>query len=112
MNATCHRPERSEMVRIVGIHHLGGHSMRLLFSDGWFRDLDLGPMLRGPAFDRHRSDPAFFARARVMHGTIAWPDDSDLDALVLRGHELPATGEPPRVLHEAPTPPAEPPAER
>lgn len=88
------------IVGVRGIHVLGSLQVRLLFTDGLVRDLDLAPVMTGPAFARHREDPAFFARARVRHGTVTWPDDSDLDPLVLHGDEQPAQGEGPRVLGE------------
>jgi hypothetical protein len=58
-------------------------------------------MLTGPAFERHRTDDAFFGKAGVRHGTVAWPDDSDLDPSVLHGDARPAAGDSPRVLGES-----------
>ena len=91
----------STTITVRGLHVLGDLRVRLLFSDGLVRDLDLTPMLTGPAFARHRADAAFFGKARIRHGAVAWPDDSDLDPMVLHGDELPAVGEGPRVLGEA-----------
>ena len=94
-----------EIVGVRGISVLEPLRLRLLFSDGLVRDLDLAPVMTGPAFVRHREDPAFFARARVRHGTVTWPDDSDLDPVVLHGDEAPAEGDGPRVLGESAPPP-------
>src|SRR5712691_783988 len=91
----------NEMVSVLGLHVIGHMKLRLMFSDGLVRDLDLSPMLTGPAFTRHRTDAAFFSRARVRHGTVIWPDDSDLDPVVLHGDELPANGDGPRLLGES-----------
>ena len=90
----------STTISVRGVHVLGTLRVRLLFSDGLVRDLDLSPMLTGPAFARHRSDAAFFGKARIRHGTLAWPDDSDLDPTVLHGDELPAMGQGPHLLGE------------
>ena len=90
----------STTITVRGVHVLGALRVRLLFSDGLVRDLDLSPMLTGPAFARHRLDAAFFGKARIRHGTITWPDDTDLDPTVLHGDELPAVGQGPRVLGE------------
>lgn len=90
---------------VRGVHVLGPMQVRLLFSDGLVRDLGLEPLLAGAIFGRHRSDPGFFARARVERGTLAWPDGSALDPLILHGDEVPAMGEGPRVLAETAAPP-------
>ena len=87
-------------VSIRGIRVLGDRRVRLLFSDGLVRDLDLNPTLTGPAFERHRLDAVFFRKARIGHGTVTWPDGSDLDPMVLHRDELPAVGQGPRVLGE------------
>ena len=91
---------KHEIITVRGVHIPAHLRLRLLFSDGLVRDLDLAPMLTGPAFERHRHDPAFFARARIRHGTVTWPDDSDLDPLVLHGDAPPSRGFGPRVLGE------------
>lgn len=101
MESMARRPASPELVGVRGIHVLGALQVRLLFSDGLVRDLDLAPLMSGPAFARHREEPAFFARARVRHGTVTWPDDSDLDPLVLHGDEKPARGGGPRVVGES-----------
>ncbi len=95
------RANQGEVVTVRELQILGHMKLRLLFSGGVVRELDLSPMLTGPAFTRHRTDEAFFSRARVRYGTVTWPDDSDLDPVVLHGDELPAHGEGPRVLGES-----------
>jgi hypothetical protein len=95
------RTKQSEIVSVRELQILGHMRVRLLFSDGLVRELDLSPMLTGPAFARHRTDETFFSRAHVLDGTVTWPDDSDLDPIVLHGDELPANGDGPRVLGES-----------
>lgn len=59
---------------------------RLTFSDGTVGYVDLGPVIAsGPVFEPHRTDPDFFRRVYVDEacGTIAWPNDTDLDPDVL-----------------------------
>lgn len=89
----------SRPARIFRVDHLGLHSLRLTFSDGLVRELDLGPMLTGEAFDGLR-DPSVFAQVAVddLAGTIRWPGGIDLDPDVLHGDHEPASGRGPTVL--------------
>lgn len=81
------------MVRVRSVQCLGGFVVELGFTDGESRRLDLAPYLRGPVFERHRADPAFFGAVRVdaAAGTICWPDGTDLDPDVLRWGLRPAS---------------------
>lgn len=84
MNAK--RPPRIESAEVVG-----GFVVRLGFSDGVVRDVDLTPFLRGPIFENLR-DPARFLELRVDKelGTIVWPNGADIDPDVLYGSASPA----------------------
>ncbi len=75
--------------------------MRLTFSDRLVRELDLEPTLHGGVLE-HLRDSVAFAGVFVdeIAGTIAWPNDVDLDPDVLHGDHRPATGQPPVVLRE------------
>lgn len=75
----------SGMVRISGVEVVRGFVVRLTFTDGTVGELDLEPLIWGPVFEPHRSDPGFFARVHVddISGTIPWPNDTDLDPDVL-----------------------------
>lgn len=75
--------------------------LRLTFSDGLVRELDLDRMLDGGAFEPLR-DPAEFAKAAVdeVAGTVSWSNGIDLDPDVLHGDRSPALGLPPAVLRE------------
>ena len=89
------------MPRIVEAEHLGGYSLRLTFSDGLVRELDLEPVLIGEVFSQLRDEP-FFAQVAidVQTRTICWPNGVDLDPDVLHGDFEPATGPAARVLRE------------
>jgi len=62
------------------------YTLRLTFTNGEQRRLQMAPYLDVPVFRRLR-DPAFFALARAAHGTVAWPGgiDFDPDILYLEG---------------------------
>jgi hypothetical protein len=81
----------SELVDVESVAPLAGYNVRLAFSDGIERTVDLEPYLRGPIFERVR-DPEYFRRVRVDKdtGTIAWPNGADIDPLILRYDLVPA----------------------
>ena len=48
----------TELVRIRAVTPLSGFRVRLGFTDGSEREIDLQPYLRGPIFEPLRRDPA------------------------------------------------------
>ncbi len=82
------------MLKDIGeVRHAGGHRLWIRFCDGASGEVDISKLIPfDGVFEPHR-DEAFFARVRVDDetGTIAWPNDTDLDADVL--HSL-VTGNP------------------
>ncbi len=91
----------SRPARVIEAEPLGELRVRLTFSDGLVRELDLGPMLHGGVLEPLR-DPVEFAGVFVdeFAGTIAWPNGVDMDPDVLHGDHRPASGQPPTVLRE------------
>lgn len=81
-----------EFVRVTSAEVLGHYRLRLGFSDGSSRDVDLTGELHGPVFES-LADPDFFAQVRVDHelGAVVWPNGADLDPLVLHGDFEPAS---------------------
>ncbi len=75
----------AKMVRIVSVEPLDNFVVRLTFTDGIVRAVDLAPFLWGPVFESLREDPELFRQVRVdpQLGTIVWPNDADLDPDVL-----------------------------
>lgn len=51
--------------------------LRVTFTNGEVRRFDATPYLAYPVFERLR-DPAFFSLVQADHGTVAWPDGTDL----------------------------------
>jgi hypothetical protein len=58
---------------------LGDFTLRIEFSDGSVRDVDLSEELHGEVFEPLK-DPDLFAQVRVNPdtGTIEWPNGADL----------------------------------
>ncbi|HEV3095084.1 MAG TPA: DUF2442 domain-containing protein [Solirubrobacteraceae bacterium] len=81
-----------EFVRVTSVDVLGHYKLRLGFSDGSARDVDLTGELHGPVFEP-LADPGYFAQVQVDDelGTVAWPNGADLDPLVLHGDFEPAS---------------------
>ncbi|WP_165064592.1 DUF2442 domain-containing protein [Paludisphaera rhizosphaerae] len=66
------------ILRIREAQVCGPHSLRLTFSDGATKRVDVRPLLVGPIFEPLR-DPAYFAQATLdpTCGTVVWPNGAD-----------------------------------
>jgi hypothetical protein len=82
----------STLIRIRTVLPLEAFRVRLGFTDGSEREVDLEPYLRGPIFEPLRRDPDLFAAVRVDRelGTIVWPNGADIDPDVLYWGREPA----------------------
>jgi hypothetical protein len=83
-------------VRIRAVELLHDYTLRLAFSDGSSRDVDLEPELWGPMFEPLR-DPEEFRKVTVDPelGTVVWPNGADLDPDVLHGDQTAVDAKPP-----------------
>lgn len=68
------------MIRIRSVEPLEGYHVRLTFTDGTVRTVDLEPFLMGPVFEPLRKDPRNFRAVRVDEelGTIVWDNGADI----------------------------------
>ena len=66
------------ILHIMEVEVCGPHSLRLLFSDGKRKRVNLFPHLDGPIFEPLR-DPHYFARVSIdpVAGTVVWPNEAD-----------------------------------
>lgn len=73
--------KHSGIVRICSVEPLHDFVVRLEFTDGTVGEVDLEPLIWEPVFEPHRRDPEFLKQVYVneISGTIAWPNDTDLD---------------------------------
>lgn len=90
----------TKLARVSDVEHLGGRVLRVTFTDGLVRELDLGGILHGVLSSI--DDDEVFASVTVdaTAGTVAWPNGIDLDPDVLHGDFAPASTVEPRVLRE------------
>jgi hypothetical protein len=85
----------SELIKIDAVEPLEGHWLRLGFSDGAVKEVDVGEILaRGAVFADIRDRREVFEQVRVNPetGTIEWPGEVDLDPEVLYGRFEPSSG--------------------
>lgn len=80
------------MIWIRTVSVLEQFRVRLEFSDGVQKVVDLDPLLRGPIFEPLRADPDLFRTVQVDDelGTIVWANGADIDPDVLYGTHVPA----------------------
>ena len=73
------------LVRTQSVKVLERFRVRLEFTDGTQKEVDLEPYLRGPIFEPIRNGPRVFASVKVdgRAGTIAWDNGADIDPDVL-----------------------------
>lgn len=79
-------------VRIASVKPLDGFLVRLAFTDGTTRDVDLQPYLHGPIFAPIRNDLQVFRSVPVdvRMGTLVWDNGADIDPDVLYKELTPA----------------------
>jgi hypothetical protein len=85
----------TDLIKINHVEPLDDHWLRIEFSDGAVKDVDLGELLaRGGVFAEIRDDRRAFEQVRVNveSHTIEWPGGLDVDPEVLYGRHEPATG--------------------
>lgn len=83
------------LVRIRTVTPVENFVVRLGFTDGSERAIDLAPYLHGPIFAPLLDDPALFRAVMVdpQLGTIVWPNGADIDPDVLYHGRTPASWE-------------------
>jgi len=84
-----------KLIRIKSVEPLENFTVRLEFTDGTSREIDLEPFLRGKVFDSVRNNPEDFRAVEVDErmGTIVWQSGADIDPDVLYHNLKPAWAE-------------------
>jgi hypothetical protein len=82
-----------QIVKVVEVEPLGGHRLRIVFSDGRWGEHDFAEIVGGPGpMVEPLRDPAFFEQVFVELGVPTWPNGFDLDAIKLH-MDMDAAGE-------------------
>lgn len=83
------------MIGVRSVQPLDGYRLRVGFTDGTERDIDVERFLRGPVFEEIRAHRSEFEAVRVDAElqTIVWPNGADIDPEVLYGLFEPAWAE-------------------
>lgn len=88
--------EETAMLRdVTQVKHLEGYRLWCRFDDGFGGEVDLQPVLSLRGLFEPLRDLNYFAQVRVNPdlGTICWPNDADVDPVVLyalvSGTEIP-----------------------
>ena len=85
----------NEIVYVTEVHPLDGFWVRLAFSDGAVKEIDLSePLAAGGVFTPIYEQREVFEQVAVnpQSGTVKWPGEVDLDPEVLYGRYEPASG--------------------
>jgi hypothetical protein len=73
------------MIKLVRLTITGDDTLELVFSDGAAAHWSAADLIaRDTAMTRPLNDPAYFARAFIEGGALAWPDGFELSADGLR----------------------------
>ena len=77
------------ILHVLKAKAIGAFRLRLKFSNGIEKTVDVTPLLRGPVF-KPLLTPAYFARVSIdpIAGTVVWPNGADFAPEAL--HQLPA----------------------
>jgi hypothetical protein len=72
------------LVKIVRVEPVGGHRLKIWFSNGMAGEHDFSPDLAvGGSMVEPLRDTAYFARVFIELGVLAWPNGYDMDAIAL-----------------------------
>ncbi|MBA3291059.1 MAG: DUF2442 domain-containing protein [Actinobacteria bacterium] len=91
----------TRLVHVTEVEPLEGFVLRVSFTDGVTREVDVDELLRGPVFEPLRANPELFRQVRVESGATVWPNGADIDPVVLHGSAEPAWKEDERDSHQA-----------
>ncbi|MDZ7377242.1 MAG: DUF2442 domain-containing protein [candidate division KSB1 bacterium] len=75
----------NKLIRIKSVTVLKDFWVRLEFTDGTQKEIDLEPFLHGPIFQPIKNNPLMFRSVKVdpHMGTIVWDNGADIDPDVL-----------------------------
>jgi hypothetical protein len=80
------------MIRVATVQALEDYRLRVGFTDGTERDIDVRPYMHGAIFEPLKRDRRLLEAVTIDAdlGTVVWPNGADIDPDVLYGIEEPA----------------------
>ena len=78
------------LIRVTQVEPLEHFQCLVTFEDGSQKQIYLLPYLKGPIFDKIRTDAAVFRSVKVIDGTLGWENGADIDPDVLYYELTPA----------------------
>jgi hypothetical protein len=87
----------TDMIRATQVEALEGYVIRVSFSDGAVKEIDMsGELAEAKGVFKALRDSRIFSQVRVddFSGAVEWPGEIDLDPEVLYGLFEPASGRP------------------
>ena len=82
--------EQPEMVLVESFEKVGEYRIRMRFTDGQEREIDLMPFLHGPVFEPLLANRRLFDTIHIEGGTIAWDNGADIAPETLNEDSQPA----------------------
>lgn len=69
------------VILVESVKVLDSYRVRVKFTDGVEKEIDLEPVIWGPVFEQIRNDPEYFRQVYVdpISQTLTWPNGVDLD---------------------------------
>ncbi|MBE7439191.1 MAG: DUF2442 domain-containing protein [Spirochaetales bacterium] len=77
------------LAKITAVQACGPTNLRLRFSDGTEKEVDLGPIMHGELYGPLRS-PSLFQEVKIdpESGVVFWPNGADFDPAILYRWEV------------------------
>ncbi len=72
-------------ITVADVDYLGGYMLRLTFSNGEVKQIDMLPLLNGPIFEPLK-DPHNFVQFALIGGTLEWYNGADFAPEYLYKH--------------------------
>ncbi|MGB8646742.1 MAG: DUF2442 domain-containing protein [Anaerolineae bacterium] len=70
--------EHPQVIVVRSFERIGGYGVRMRFSNGQVKEIDLEQFLHGPVFDPLVKSQALFDTMHLDGGTIAWDNGADI----------------------------------
>jgi len=77
------------LLDVIKVEAQRDHTLLIVFENGEARHFDMKPLLEKRPFSKLKNAPLFM-KARIAHGTVAWPQNIDIAPETLWDRSTPA----------------------